>query len=150
MCYFFFFNATATTEIYTLSLHDALPISLRVHANYSIRNCNQDPEKLQALLLNPVHHYQHQHDGCPTTSRCRVDPNYEPSKVVLRSPVAIKLLQNAIERCNLYKNAQLYCHNLSTVHVETFNNCLNVYQAKRIAFSDKAYKIHSLITVSLE
>src|SRR5437773_11859831 len=25
--FFFFFNATATTEIYTLSLHDALPIS---------------------------------------------------------------------------------------------------------------------------
>src|SRR5207249_10425232 len=25
----FFFNATATTEIYTLSLHDALPISRR-------------------------------------------------------------------------------------------------------------------------
>src|ERR1051326_2231792 len=27
----FFFNDTATTEIYTLSLHDALPISHRVH-----------------------------------------------------------------------------------------------------------------------
>src|SRR2546427_11427975 len=27
-CSFFFFNDTATTEIYTLSLHDALPISL--------------------------------------------------------------------------------------------------------------------------
>src|SRR2546426_4309992 len=27
---FFFFNDTATTEIYTLSLHDALPISLRM------------------------------------------------------------------------------------------------------------------------
>src|SRR2546430_8773164 len=26
MVYFFFFNDTATTEIYTLSLHDALPI----------------------------------------------------------------------------------------------------------------------------
>src|SRR3712207_7064574 len=26
-CAFFFFNDTATTEIYTLSLHDALPIS---------------------------------------------------------------------------------------------------------------------------
>src|SRR3712207_7147370 len=26
MCSFFFFNDTATTEIYTLSLHDALPI----------------------------------------------------------------------------------------------------------------------------
>src|SRR5216684_7867377 len=27
--FFFFFNDTATTEIYTLSLHDALPISAR-------------------------------------------------------------------------------------------------------------------------
>src|SRR6266542_5669255 len=29
LCYFFFFNDTATTEIYTLSLHDALPIGPR-------------------------------------------------------------------------------------------------------------------------
>src|SRR6478672_8726013 len=29
---FFFFNDTATTEIYTLSLHDALPISARARA----------------------------------------------------------------------------------------------------------------------
>ena len=28
--FFFFFNDTATTEIYTLSLHDALPISLDI------------------------------------------------------------------------------------------------------------------------
>ena len=28
VCCFFFFNDTATTEIYTLSLHDALPISV--------------------------------------------------------------------------------------------------------------------------
>src|SRR5256885_13176824 len=28
ICVVFFFNDTATTEIYTLSLHDALPISL--------------------------------------------------------------------------------------------------------------------------
>src|SRR5690349_22963729 len=29
LCSFFFFNDTPTTEIYTLSLHDALPISRR-------------------------------------------------------------------------------------------------------------------------
>src|ERR1039457_7725980 len=29
-CFFFFFNDTATTEIYTLSLHDALPILMIV------------------------------------------------------------------------------------------------------------------------
>src|SRR2546427_9365328 len=30
---FFFFNDTATTEIYTLSLHDALPISSAISSN---------------------------------------------------------------------------------------------------------------------
>src|SRR2546426_4553718 len=34
--FFFFFNDTATTEIYTLSLHDALPIS-RSEARQSVR-----------------------------------------------------------------------------------------------------------------
>ena len=33
---FFFFNDTATTEIYTLSLHDALPI-------WAGARCNSDP-----------------------------------------------------------------------------------------------------------
>src|SRR5688572_31525739 len=38
MCFvfIFFFNATATTEIYTLSLHDALPISPRVRIGLGI------------------------------------------------------------------------------------------------------------------
>src|SRR5256885_10014782 len=31
LSFFFFFNDTATTEIYTLSLHDALPISEPAH-----------------------------------------------------------------------------------------------------------------------
>src|SRR3712207_7320674 len=31
---FFFFNDTATTEIYTLSLHDALPISTNTFRGY--------------------------------------------------------------------------------------------------------------------
>src|SRR3712207_8547445 len=33
-CRFFFFNDTATTEIYTLSLHDALPIFLATGDNF--------------------------------------------------------------------------------------------------------------------
>src|SRR5437867_8742625 len=33
----FFFNAPATTEIYTLSLHDALPISARSSASSTFR-----------------------------------------------------------------------------------------------------------------
>src|SRR5574342_1366007 len=34
---FFFFNDTATTEIYTLSLHDALPISGRAGGSGRVR-----------------------------------------------------------------------------------------------------------------
>src|SRR5256885_5434198 len=35
---FFFFNDTATTEIYTLSLHDALPISVGDPRHRNLRN----------------------------------------------------------------------------------------------------------------
>src|SRR5256886_12362444 len=42
---FFFFNDTATTEIYTLSLHDALPISTSANAGtaYSFTPTAADP-----------------------------------------------------------------------------------------------------------
>src|SRR3989475_11768371 len=39
---FFFFNDTATTEIYTLSLHDALPISVNPTAGCTT-NCASTP-----------------------------------------------------------------------------------------------------------
>src|SRR5207248_10494334 len=43
LCFLFFFNDTATTEIYTLSLHDALPISDdRLEAFYDNPNALRD------------------------------------------------------------------------------------------------------------
>src|SRR3982751_7114986 len=36
---FFFFNDTATTEIYTLSLHDALPIFHKLNDGYFRSHC---------------------------------------------------------------------------------------------------------------
>src|ERR1017187_10071407 len=36
--FFFFFNDTATTEIYTLSLHDALPICPSTHTDIRFRS----------------------------------------------------------------------------------------------------------------
>src|SRR2546430_17576122 len=38
LLFFFFFNDTATTEIYTLSLHDALPIFLEDEPAVDLRN----------------------------------------------------------------------------------------------------------------
>src|SRR2546429_7144539 len=46
MFFFFFFNDTATTEIYTLSLHDALPIS-RLSARTT-----RSPETLGSLGMS--------------------------------------------------------------------------------------------------
>src|SRR3712207_8375611 len=37
--HFFFFNDPATTEIYTLSLHDALPISRQERRLYALLDC---------------------------------------------------------------------------------------------------------------
>src|SRR2546426_9309283 len=39
---FFFFNDTATTEIYTLSLHDALPISRLFVVTDAVRGIDRD------------------------------------------------------------------------------------------------------------
>src|SRR5690348_18476419 len=43
---FFFFNDTATTEIYTLSLHDALPIYREVRRRRSLRELSRGASAL--------------------------------------------------------------------------------------------------------
>src|SRR5690349_22969740 len=49
---FFFFNDTAPTEIYTLSLHDALPISVEVEyaSEFRYRNAPLDDRTLVFVL----------------------------------------------------------------------------------------------------
>src|SRR2546430_13747624 len=47
---FFFFNDTATTEIYTLSLHDALPISPRRQGPSRRAPAGGSPRALRALV----------------------------------------------------------------------------------------------------
>src|SRR3712207_8885249 len=54
MACFVFFNDTATTEIYTLSLHDALPISRRVGSYSAIGSApNRHPWACRALTPSP-------------------------------------------------------------------------------------------------
>src|SRR5256885_7025153 len=48
--FFFFFNDTATTEIYTLSLHDALPIYTRVGKERSVLPTGDTAIPERALL----------------------------------------------------------------------------------------------------
>ena len=61
----FFFNDTATTEIYTLSLHDALPISYFENPDFHITNSikslwyARDLLEDDVLLLNGDLYYEH-------------------------------------------------------------------------------------------
>src|SRR5687768_18097464 len=61
--YLFFFNDTATTEIYTLSLHDALPISPRTAPSFRAALPSASPVSLAACRdrkstrLNSSHGY---------------------------------------------------------------------------------------------
>src|SRR5256885_6683345 len=65
MFFFFFFNDTATTEIYTLSLHDALPISracawkgawpsATTHAPFTRRSVTRSADR-KSTRLNSSH-----------------------------------------------------------------------------------------------
>ena len=51
-CFFFFFNDTATTEIYTLSLHDALPIRRQAQLNNSLQTLSERIDQERSLLAN--------------------------------------------------------------------------------------------------
>src|SRR5260221_10720936 len=49
---FFFFNDTATTEIYTLSLHDALPIYRCIRSSTAITDDRQRRDPRRAAEIN--------------------------------------------------------------------------------------------------
>src|SRR5258705_13748943 len=53
--FFFFFNDTATTEIYTLSLHDALPISIpRARLPDVANGCDRIHDATRQCLWRPL------------------------------------------------------------------------------------------------
>src|SRR2546422_10728897 len=63
--FFFFFNDTATTEIYTLSLHDALPIS------------QSFPSPSNLFTFNPANQIYISHFGRVFVRACRAPERSE-------------------------------------------------------------------------
>src|SRR2546425_2767645 len=62
---FFFFNDTATTEIYTLSLHDALPISAVCRESSPVRGADRSKPPPHRRIRRTVrgHHGSRTHHG---------------------------------------------------------------------------------------
>ena len=115
-----------------------------------MRNCNASAQALREHLLNIVEHYKNNHESCFFTCRCKTDPNYRPSKVIIQSKQAENLLLDAIKNtpvfqcaedfvfCNIFNisvhvhptctETELYIQTMSfflqsTVHSNHFNKC---------------------------
>src|SRR5258708_30297805 len=61
---FFFFNDTATTEIYTLSLHDALPIYFQRRTPRTVHRILQRRTTLLQLAHRRPRHSERHHFSC--------------------------------------------------------------------------------------
>ena len=60
------------------------------HISWSVRNCDENPQKLKESLNNVMEHYCNNHANCHNTSRCKRDSNYEPSRIVITNGKAKK------------------------------------------------------------
>src|SRR5256885_15390960 len=85
---FFFFNDTATTEIYTLSLHDALPIS-KVHERFLRGDCKLLIEggRRRRWRMRVERHLEHRGDAAsrrPARSEEHTSELQSPCNLVCR------------------------------------------------------------------
>ncbi|CAC5400247.1 unnamed protein product [Mytilus coruscus] len=81
-------------------------VSIATHMNWAVRNCKQNYLKLEESLDNIVEHYCYNHVNCHHTSRCKVDSNYEPSRIVQDDNDENKDKPNtyiAISDCRMYE-----------------------------------------------
>ena len=80
--------------------------TIRKHVQFAIGKCDHDADILREKVDNIVYNYKNIHERCSVKSRCRVDVNNEPSKLILTSPVAEKLLIAALQQIVVYKSQQ--------------------------------------------
>ena len=113
------------------------------HLHWAIRNCEGDEQKLKDSLDNIVRHFKGDHSQCSSKSRCQRDPHYESRSIVISDPKAEKLLSDAIRKSVVYRNPADFALAKETHFVESFNNVMNMFQDKRISFSDREYDIRA-------
>ena len=125
---------------------EAEPVA--THAHWIMRHCGGNPEDLRSSLLKTVDHYKNIHTKCHPTSRCKTDSNYEPSRIVSMDPAAANLLQDVIiTKSVLYTHAEDYALAKDTFIVESFNNTMNIFHDKRVAFGEEQYLSRSHLAV---
>src|SRR3712207_8668686 len=93
MLCFFFFNDTATTEIYTLSLHDALPIWCRWCWPIPSAACSPAWPRMESRRRKAAIRWKASgRTSCPTTSRWRSRSEEHTSELQSRQYLVCRLL----------------------------------------------------------
>src|SRR2546430_10110168 len=105
--FFFFFNDTATTEIYTLSLHDALPISSRISSRCtSSRSPSKPPTRtIGSPSCGPIRSEEHTSElQSQSNLVCRLLLEKKKKNTTQNSPQAASTALNVPthSRCNTY------------------------------------------------
>src|SRR3712207_6963627 len=109
-CFFFFFNDTATTEIYTLSLHDALPICGRGgHAR--LRPHTEGPRAGHPAREGQLQHLHQPGPHRPGWCRCRSEEH--TSELQSRQYLVCRLLLEKKKK----ETSSLYFFLKSPVHI---------------------------------
>ena len=106
-----------------------------------------NPATLRSIQLDSVEYFKVNHVSCSDQSCCRTDPNYQSRRRVITDPAAEKLLLDAIKKSVIFQKSELFVHNMSTAHVESFNNSLNLLHNKRISFGNDTYKMKTAMVV---
>ncbi|CAC5410848.1 unnamed protein product [Mytilus coruscus] len=113
--------------------------SVATHFHWAVRNFEENPKELRDVLLNIVEHYKNNHQKCHPDLRFKRDTNYKPKRIVLKPGV--------IRKSTIYTHPEDYVLAKDTCYVESFNNTMNIFQDKRIAFSNDNYQARSQLAV---
>src|SRR2546422_7313543 len=107
---FFFFNDTATTEIYTLSLHDALPIWVCLHcsairrwmASLTRKSASRDRKSTR---LNSSHGYISYAVFCLKKKKKTRHNRHAPPTVIGRAPLQLQCTPEMCtpHRCSAFR-----------------------------------------------
>ena len=62
---------------------------------------------------------------------------YEPLRQVITNPKAEKMLECVINNSVIFKSPDDFVLERDTSYVESFNNVMNIFQDKRISFTDQ-------------
>ena len=120
---------------------------IKTHVYYAMKNCKGSVNNLISSLNNIKEHYRGEHQSCLAISRCKANPNYVSSRLLITDDKPIELLDKCTKNLYIYKHPEKYIHCMDTHYVESFNNTALVYVDKRIHYKTPMYQLRLHLAV---